>query len=120
MPVEWFGDQLQPIAPEYERVIPPPGATLVFTVAGWRLGYKTVHVKPDYAPRDKVAIALDITRLDKPDHIHKWVIIGAEPVANLEAELANATEPDQVYSMELRGKAPQQHWTIGAAPAKGA
>ncbi len=119
MSVEWFGEQLAELPHEYERVIPPPGKTLTFTVSGWRLGFKTVHIKPNYAPRDKVAIGLDINRLDKPDAIHKWALLGAEPVAHLEAELTNAPAAGQVFSIALRGKAPAQHWIIGVSSAEG-
>ncbi len=120
MPVEWFGQELSELPAEYERVIPPPGKTLVFTVSGWLLGYKTVHVKPGYAARQKPAIGLTVHRLDKPDAITHWCIIGAEPVANLEQELAAAAGTNRVYSLSVSGKSPLQHWSIGASPAPGA
>lgn len=120
MSIEWFGQLLEELPHDYERVIPPPGKRLVFTCSGYVVGFKVVHIKPGYTPREKVAIGLDIDRIDKPDHIHKWCVIGAEPVANLEAELAGRGPGDVVYTMELRGQAPGQHWLIGAIPAQGA
>lgn len=122
MSVEWFGETLTPLPPEYERIKPPSGQVLRAEVSGWRLGTKTVHVRPGYAARDKVAIGLDINRLDKPDKIHHWAIVGPEPVAQLEPELANRASAGQVFTFERVGKPPTEFWIIGVepAPAKGA
>lgn len=112
----WFGTELLELPSTYERIIPPPGIPLVFRVKGWQLGYKIAHIKPEYTPKEKPAIGLQVERLDKPDQHHLWAIMGAEPVAQMEPELTASNGVGQVWTVERRGRKPRDHWTITVAP----
>ena len=116
--IEWFGEQLGPIAPTYERVEVPPKETVTFQVLGFRLGAKTVHVKPTYAPREKIAIGLTVRRLDKAEPVREWLLVGQQPVAVLEPLLSNPATAGGVYSLEVVGATPMQHYIVGYQPGE--
>jgi hypothetical protein len=114
--ISWFGQELDEIPSSYERIEPPPAETLVFRVLGYRLGAKTVHVKPTYEPREKIAIGLTVQRLDRPEPVREWLLVGPQPVAVLEPLLAAPTTSGGVFSLQIVGQRPFQHYVIGYQP----
>jgi len=114
--ISWFGQELDEIPASYERIEPPPTLTLVFRVLGYRLGAKTVHVKPTYAPREKIAIGLTVQRLDRPEPVREWLLVGPQPVAVLEPLLAAPATAGGIFSLQVVGARPFQHYIVGYQP----
>jgi hypothetical protein len=114
--ITWFGQELDEIPSSYERIEPPPAETLIFRVLGYRLGAKTVHVKPTYEPREKIGIGLTVQRLDRPEPVREWLLVGPQPVAVLEPLLATPATSGGMFSLHVVGQRPFQHWVIGYQP----
>lgn len=114
--IDWFGASLPELNPVYERVKPPRNETLQFTVSGYEIGARTVHTKPYYKQREKVAIGLTVDRVDKPDKIHHWALYGPEITAILEPYLANPATAYNRFSLQMVGRKPFQHWIVEISP----
>lgn len=110
--MEWFGTQLGQLHPSYHRIKLPEPEHMVIEATGFEVGLKTMHVPPDYHPKDQVAIGIEGRRVDKPDKITRWAIIGPEPVAILEPQLAAAAGSPVRVRISTRGRVPSQHWIV--------
>jgi hypothetical protein len=118
--IDWFGATLSPLPDTYKRVIPAAGRSVGAVVLGYQLGTKEVHATPDYQPREKPAIGLDVIPDNPKDQVRAWAIVGPTPVAILEPMLVDAPAAGLHVSLELVGNKPAQHWIITTEPATSA
>ena len=115
--MDWFGQPLSEVPATFEVVKLIHPNRLTFTVDAWSLGYKVKHFGQPTQTREQVAIAITARLAHKPAEVRHWCIIGPEPVAILEPQLANHTTASAVFDVRAIGRTPSQRWSITRSPA---